>query len=78
MKFFAFIGGLVVFALLALFVPRLSFVILLGAYLMEKGVDLFPSESSDKGIENAMSFTLLSGGIAALIIDMITIGQLLR
>ena len=72
MTFLAFVGELILFVLLALLVPRVSFVVLLGVYIHHcQGIDLFFTGPATL-LGAAITVALFFGGIIALFIDWYT------
>lgn len=71
MTFLTFVGGLVVFALLVLLVPRASFMVLLGIYNLRIASSLFPSTPGSNW-ETLATVVFVVGVAAALILDIYT------
>ena len=72
MTFLAFIGELILFVLLALLVPRTSFVVLLGIYIHNyQKIDLFFS-GNPTFLGVAITVVLFFGGMLALFLDWYT------
>lgn len=75
MTLFTFVGGLVIFALLVLLVPRTSFMVLLGIYNLRIASHLFPSTPGTNW-ETLATVVFGLSTIIALILDVATLSAL--
>lgn len=75
MTFLMFVGGIVVFGLLAIFVPRTSFIVLLGMYLNSYGKMRLFGGNIMTDMECFVTIVLVIGGLFVLLLDIGTLGM---
>lgn len=75
MDFLTLVGGVVVFGLLTLFVPRLSFIVALSVLLKINGVHIFSPDTTPgiTGWDELATFLFPIAGIAGLLLDIFTV-----
>ena len=74
MTFFELLGGVVLFGILWLFIPRTSFVVLLGLYLRYQHG--FFNDLLQLDVDSFGLILLSAGAISSLVIDLITIVEM--